>query len=161
MWRLDNKIKFLTFNTKAGKRKAPESTIRKVLTQISIAISYPMCEIESLQDLNFNFCIHKCTANVLTITTGTGNCGVPAGKNCIIYGKDSADFLFRDPAISTHCGFYGQNICSVVHCNGRTGGRQGNQVMKAELSCNHYMISPADSLHLLKVSRSRNKMVEP
>ena len=63
MWRLDNKIKFLTFNTKARKRKAPESTIRKVLTQISIAISYPMCEIESLQDLNFNFGIHKwCTA---------------------------------------------------------------------------------------------------
>ena len=60
MWRLDNKIKFLTFNTKAGKRKAPESTIRKVLTQISIAISYPMCEIESLQDLNFNFGIYMC-----------------------------------------------------------------------------------------------------
>ena len=58
MWRLDNKIKFLTFNTKARKRKAPESTIRKVLTQISIAISYPMCEIESLQDFNFNLGIH-------------------------------------------------------------------------------------------------------
>ena len=28
------------------------------------------------------------TANVLTIkTTGTGNCGVPAGKICTIYGK--------------------------------------------------------------------------
>jgi uncharacterized protein YqgC (DUF456 family) len=28
------------------------------------------------------------TANVLTIkTAGTGNCGVPAGKICTIYGK--------------------------------------------------------------------------
>ena len=28
------------------------------------------------------------TANVLTIkTTGTGNCGGPAGKICTIYGK--------------------------------------------------------------------------
>ena len=32
--------------------------------------------------------MYKYTANVLTIkTTGTGNCGVPAGKICTIYGK--------------------------------------------------------------------------
>ena len=79
------------------------------------------------------------TANVLTIkTTGTGNCGVPAGKICTIYGIagkpcdnyrtynyhgvspqflqpfsiDSADFPCRDPAISSPRSFYGQNICS-------------------------------------------------
>ena len=36
----------------------------------------------------FQFATVSYTANVLTIkTTGTGNCGVPAGKICTIYGK--------------------------------------------------------------------------
>ena len=39
-------------------------------------------------NLHFNCANAQYTANVLTIKTkGTGNCGVPAGKICTIYGK--------------------------------------------------------------------------
>ena len=75
------------------------------------------------------------SANVLTIkTTGTGNCGENlhylwkrairiTGFPCNYgvspqflqpFSIDSADFPCREPAISSPCSFYGQNICSVA-----------------------------------------------
>ena len=68
------------------------------------------------------------TANFYPMkTTGTGNCGVPAGKtyrSCNYHGVssqflqpfsiDSADFLCRDPAIPSPRSFHGIKICSVL-----------------------------------------------
>ena len=79
------------------------------------------------------------TANVLTIKTmGTGNCRGPCRENLHYLWKravrivgfpcncgvslqflqpfsiDSADFPCKDPTISSHQSFYGQNICSVL-----------------------------------------------
>ena len=61
---------------------------------------------------------HQYTANVLTIkTTGTGNCGGPAGKICTIYGKGLSELqgfpAILTEAISSPGSLYGQNICSV------------------------------------------------
>ena len=79
------------------------------------------------------------TANFYPMkTTGTGNCGVPAGKICTIYGKGLLElrgnlmiitgFPCRDPAIPSPRNFHGvktSSVCSGVQIPFRFGNLKG------------------------------------
>jgi hypothetical protein len=68
-----------SFQPKLKKIKKKLQNQQKIIKKIVFFVDF--LELSSSLDENY-------TANVLTIeTTGTGNCGVPVGKICTLYGK--------------------------------------------------------------------------